>query len=58
MKRTDAITFHQEEAASFDKLADQAPNTPGASQCRAAASDHRSMADAARLYDYPEALED
>jgi hypothetical protein len=58
VKRKDAIQFHTEEASAARKIAAQAPGTPGASQLRANVRDHENLAEAARLYDYPEDLED
>jgi hypothetical protein len=58
MKRSEAIKFHQEEAAALRRTAAEAPGTPGARQCRSHARDHENLADAARAYDYPEDLED
>ncbi|MFJ8583646.1 hypothetical protein ACIRD2_03160 [Streptomyces sp. NPDC093595] len=58
MKRSEAIQFHTEEATTLDRTAALAPNSPGGRQCAELANDHRAMADAARLGDYPEDLED
>ncbi|MGW2090374.1 hypothetical protein [Streptomyces sp. NPDC001880] len=58
MKRSEAIQFHTEEAAAADRLAGLAPGTPGARQCASNARDHRAMAEAARVGDYPTDLED
>lgn len=58
MKRSEAVQFHTEEAASYDRLAAAAPGTPGSRQCSALANNHRSMADAARAGDYDTDLED
>jgi hypothetical protein len=58
MKRSKAIQYHEEEAASYRRTAAEAPGTPGARQCLAAARDHADLAEAARLNDYPENLED
>lgn len=53
MKRSELIQFHTDEAASLRATADTAPGTPGAAQCRAAARDHDSLAQAAHVGDYP-----
>lgn len=58
MKRTDAVKFHTQEAAAARNRAAGAPGTPGGRELLAQARDHESMADAARLGDYPEDLED
>ncbi|MGW1468439.1 hypothetical protein ACWCPT_29355 [Streptomyces sp. NPDC002308] len=58
MNRDEAIRFHTEEAAAADRIAATAPGTPGAAQHAASANDHRTLADAARLGDYPTDLED
>lgn len=58
MKRYEAIQHHQEEAASYRRAAAEETGTPGSGQCLSHARDHDSMADAARLHDYPEDLED
>lgn len=53
MSRSSRIQFHTEEADALRATAAEAPGTPGASQCLAAARDHDSLADAARVGDYP-----
>ena len=58
MKRSEAIKFHQEEADSYRRSAAEAPGTPGSRQCLGHARDHADLAEAARLHDYPEDLED
>ncbi|MFC9183326.1 hypothetical protein ACFTZJ_21955 [Streptomyces globisporus] len=60
MKRTDAIAYHVEEAESAERLAAQAtPGTPGHRHQAEYAQEHRVLAEAARLHDYPDAeLED
>lgn len=52
MKRSEAIQYHQEEAAAARRLAAEAPGTPGSRQCLSNARDHEDLAEAARLYDY------
>jgi hypothetical protein len=58
VKRSDAIQFHTEEAAALDRTAALDPSSPGGRQCAELAADHRELAEAARLYDYPEDLQD
>ncbi|QKW31502.1 hypothetical protein HUT11_35660 (plasmid) [Streptomyces seoulensis] len=53
MKRSERIQFHTEEAAALRVTAATASGTPGARQCLAAARDHDSLAEAARVGDYP-----
>lgn len=53
MNRSERIQFHTEEAASYDRTAALAPNTPGGRQCAELAADHRDLAEAARVGDYP-----
>jgi hypothetical protein len=57
MKRSERIQFHNEEAASLRATSALAPGTPGASQCLSQARDHDSLAEAARVGDYPHASE-
>ncbi|WUT01720.1 hypothetical protein OHA46_33730 (plasmid) [Streptomyces sp. NBC_00708] len=60
MKRAEAIAFHTEEAASAERvLAESTPGTPGYLHQADYAQEHRVLAEAARLHDYPDAeLED
>lgn len=51
------VQFHTEEAAAARALAARAPGTPGAQQCLANARDHESLAEAARVGDYPHSSE-
>lgn len=57
MKRSEAIKFHTQEAAAARSLAAQAAG-PGSRELLAQASDHDSMAAAARVGDYPTDLDD
>ncbi|MFJ4932343.1 hypothetical protein ACIP8U_00530 [Streptomyces pseudovenezuelae] len=57
MKRSDAIRFHSEEAASCNSAAASASG-PARSQLRELAADHQAHADMARHGEYPEDLED
>jgi len=52
-KRSELAQFHTEEAAALRSTASLAPGTPGSQQCLAAARDHDSLAEAARVGDYP-----
>jgi hypothetical protein len=52
-KRCQLAQFHTEEAAALRSTASLAPGTPGSQQCLAAARDHESLAEAARVGDYP-----
>ncbi|MFD6479329.1 hypothetical protein ACFWEH_38120 [Streptomyces anulatus] len=60
MKRADAIAFHTEEAVSAERvLAESTPGTAGYHHQAEYAQEHRVLAEAARLHDYPDAeLED
>lgn len=58
MKRTEAIRFHNEEAAALRATAALAEGTPGSRQCLSHARDHEDLADAARVGEYPTDLED
>jgi hypothetical protein len=53
MKRNDRIRFHTEEATALRSTAALAPGTPGGRECLAQARDHDSLAEAARVGDYP-----
>lgn len=53
MSRSSRIQSHTQEAASLRSTAAAAPGTPGAGQCLAAARDHDSLAETARVGDYP-----
>jgi hypothetical protein len=53
MKPSEKVQFHTEEAAALRNTAALAPGTPGSRQCLAAARDHDSLAEAARVGDYP-----
>lgn len=53
MKRSEAISYHTEEAAALRATAALADGTPGSRQCLAQARDHDSLAEAARVGDYP-----
>ena len=57
MKRSEAIRFHSEEAASYSSAAANA-NGPARSQLQELAADHQAHADMARHGEYPEDLED
>lgn len=60
MKRSDAIAYHVEEAESAERvLAQSTPDTAGYRLQAEYAQEHRVLAEAARLHDYPDvALED
>lgn len=58
MNRTDAIEFHTEEAEAARDLAAMCTTGPAVNELLASANDHDVLADAARLNDYPETLED
>lgn len=53
MSRSRRIQFHTEEATALRATAAEAPGTPGARQCLSQARDHDSLAEAARVGDYP-----
>jgi hypothetical protein len=57
MKRTEAIQFHSEEAATYSRAAEGASG-PARSHLQEVAADHQAHADMARHYEYPEDLED
>jgi hypothetical protein len=53
MNRSELIKFHTEEAASYERSAALVPGTPAGRQCAELAADHRDLAEAARVGDYP-----
>ncbi|MFG3051880.1 hypothetical protein ACGFZP_13145 [Kitasatospora sp. NPDC048239] len=57
MKRAAAVAHHLREAAALKLLAAQADG-PGRTECLAQAQEHRSLAETARLGEYPTDLED
>lgn len=57
MKRSDAIRHHSQEAASYQRAADNSTG-PARPELQELAREHQGLADAARLYEYPEDLDD
>lgn len=56
MKRAEAIALHTEEAASAERvLIELTPGTPAHHLHSDYAQEHRVLAEAARLHDYPNA---
>jgi hypothetical protein len=52
MKRSEAVAFHQQEAAAIRRTAAEAPGSRSSELLLEQASDHDAMAEAARVGDY------